>query len=307
MAISVLDIECGQAAIRGPTGIRNCPGLYIWDEERDVDVSMPWKDALRLALWILWGQERFDLGARIQVLEKGDEAECRIIEDSDTEYGGDSRSHKLFKTFQKPESENLTHESDCKRDGCTCGGHCESCGCEDIRTKDKMTPSEIRERNIDTLRWCDGRILAFYREMDPVRLTLSTVDESLGGKDFSRVYESLHGVHTAINRHLNDLCGEAGKGLDFGDVVRAMKADPSRRFRRKGWNGEGMFIYYVRGSSVRDQAWMPESDVTKAERRKGQVDVNAHIDMYAADGRRVIGWLASQTDMLAEDWVEVTE
>lgn len=186
----------------------------------------------------------------------------------------------------------------CKKDGCTCG-HCE------CRTKDQMSPTEIRKRNIETLRWCDGRILGFYREMDPLRLTLSTVDESLGGKDFTRVYEALHGVHTAINRHLDDLCGETSKGLDFGDVVRMMKADPSRRFRRKGWNGKGMFIYYVSGSIVRDQAWTPESDVTKEEQRKGQVDVLPHIDMYAADGKRVIGWLASQTDMLAEDWEEV--
>ena len=28
-----------------------------------------------------------------------------------------------------------------------------------------------------------------------------------------------------------------------------------------------------------------------------------HIDMRAADGSMVIGWLASQTDMLAEDWM----
>lgn len=193
----------------------------------------------------------------------------------------------------------MTQESEhCKKDGCTCG-HCE------CRTKDQMSPTEIRKRNIETLRWCDGRILGFYREMDPLRLTLSTVDESLGGKDFTRVYEALHGVHTAINRHLDDLCGETSKGLDFGDVVRMMKADPSRRFRRKGWNGKGMFIYYVSGSIVRDQAWTPESEVTEAERRKGQVDVLPHIDMYAADGKRVIGWLASQTDMLAEDWEEV--
>lgn len=81
MAICVLDIECGQAAIRGPTGIRDRPGLYIWDEERDVDVSMPWKDALRLALWILWAQERFDLGARIEVLEETkNEVACRVVE-----------------------------------------------------------------------------------------------------------------------------------------------------------------------------------------------------------------------------------
>jgi hypothetical protein len=33
-----------------------------------------------------------------------------------------------------------------------------------------------------------------------------------------------------------------------------------------------------------------------------KVKLNAHIDMVAADGSIVIGWLASQTDLLAEDY-----
>jgi hypothetical protein len=37
------------------------------------------------------------------------------------------------------------------------------------------------------------------------------------------------------------------------------------------------------------------------------VRINPHIDMKAADGSIVVGWLASQTDMLAEDWVIVSK
>jgi hypothetical protein len=33
-----------------------------------------------------------------------------------------------------------------------------------------------------------------------------------------------------------------------------------------------------------------------------KVKICPHIDMKAADGSYVVGWLASQTDMLAEDW-----
>jgi hypothetical protein len=32
------------------------------------------------------------------------------------------------------------------------------------------------------------------------------------------------------------------------------------------------------------------------------INLLAHIDMRAADGSMVVGWLASQTDMLANDW-----
>jgi hypothetical protein len=33
------------------------------------------------------------------------------------------------------------------------------------------------------------------------------------------------------------------------------------------------------------------------------VTINSHIDMKAADGSMVVGWLASQTDVLANDWM----
>lgn len=35
------------------------------------------------------------------------------------------------------------------------------------------------------------------------------------------------------------------------------------------------------------------------------VKICPHIDMKAADDSYVVGWLASQTDLLAEDWVIV--
>ena len=69
MTYSVLDIQGGQAAIRGPTGVLDRHGLYVWDEERDVEVWMPWSDALRMALWILRETEQFDLGARLEIAE----------------------------------------------------------------------------------------------------------------------------------------------------------------------------------------------------------------------------------------------
>ena len=37
-----------------------------------------------------------------------------------------------------------------------------------------------------------------------------------------------------------------------------------------------------------------------------EVEICSHIDMKSADNKIVIGWLASQTDMLAEDW-EIVE
>ena len=39
------------------------------------------------------------------------------------------------------------------------------------------------------------------------------------------------------------------------------------------------------------------------ELKRREINITSHIDMKAADGSMVVGWLASQTDMLSEDWV----
>lgn len=101
--------------------------------------------------------------------------------------------------------------------------------------------------------------------------------------------------------------------LDFGQALDAMKAGQS--VAREGWNGKGMFIYLTRGSqdALRDAVRSTNAD---AERNginrtlfdKGDADTITRlprIDMLTASGAILNGWLASQTDMLAEDWTIV--
>ena len=85
--------------------------------------------------------------------------------------------------------------------------------------------------------------------------------------------------------------------MNFGEALEALKE--GKKVQRTGWNGKGMFIYLQKGSTV-NQARNNVLDEIIAE--KGSVEICGHIDMKAADGKIVIGWLASQTDMLAEDW-----
>lgn len=91
----------------------------------------------------------------------------------------------------------------------------------------------------------------------------------------------------------------------FDEVIRALKKDPTKRFARSGWNGKGMFIYLTPGSVVEAENWHDPDTLTEDEVMAGVVKILPHIDMCAADGSRVIGWLASQTDMLSDDWEEV--
>lgn len=84
-------------------------------------------------------------------------------------------------------------------------------------------------------------------------------------------------------------------GLSFGLAIEALKK--GARVARDGWNGKGMFLFLVAGSrfTVNRPPLLgiyPEGAV---------VDYHAHIDMKTAQGY-VVPWLASQADMLADDW-----
>ena len=93
--------------------------------------------------------------------------------------------------------------------------------------------------------------------------------------------------------------------MDFGDALRAMKE--GKKVSRSGWNGKGMWVALTPGSSFPSHL---AKDGHAARHRAMEMTDSAgvpitllpHIDMRAADGSMVVGWLASQTDMLAEDW-----
>lgn len=98
--------------------------------------------------------------------------------------------------------------------------------------------------------------------------------------------------------------------MNFGQAIELLK--DGKRVMRAGWNGKGMWIALTPASSfaaplAKDghAARHLANDMTAANNPHGSIQLTAHIDMKAADGSLVVGWLASQTDMLAEDWSEV--
>ncbi len=93
--------------------------------------------------------------------------------------------------------------------------------------------------------------------------------------------------------------------MNFGSAIEAM--NNGFMVSRTGWNGKGMFVYKTIGNTVsRDFipkfASLPDS-VKQFLQKKGE-DVVFHpsVTMYTAQGDMQPGWLASQADMLAEDW-----
>ena len=84
--------------------------------------------------------------------------------------------------------------------------------------------------------------------------------------------------------------------MNFGDALALLKQ--SKKVTRNGWNGQGMFLYYVPANTYRAQ--------TNAARSAfgDEVPYGAYLAIKTAQNN-VVPWLASQTDVLAEDWQTV--
>lgn len=87
--------------------------------------------------------------------------------------------------------------------------------------------------------------------------------------------------------------------MNFGSAIECLKM--GQKVARAGWNGKGMFLVYVPGSRITPYQSTPYDDINIKD-ETGGVTINPHIDMKTATGEMQPGWLASQTDMLAEDW-----
>ena len=74
--------------------------------------------------------------------------------------------------------------------------------------------------------------------------------------------------------------------MNFGDALAALKA--GKRVCRAGWNGKGLWLELQR-PAANSKMTLP------------YVYLNYPEDSQHTPGARV-PWLASQTDMLAEDW-----
>ncbi|UVX30689.1 hypothetical protein PF628_gp33 [Klebsiella phage VLCpiS11a] len=79
----------------------------------------------------------------------------------------------------------------------------------------------------------------------------------------------------------------------FGEAVAQLNAGV--KVARSGWNGKGMFLFLVSGNS-----WDFTTDVEGVD----GLDTLPFVCMKTADGK-LVPWLASQTDIIATDWVVV--
>lgn len=90
-------------------------------------------------------------------------------------------------------------------------------------------------------------------------------------------------------------CPELGgvATFSFGDAIKYMKR--GLRVKRKGWNGKNQYIQLATGISYKSA----DGEIVNCEHN---AIGNQAIAFVGTSGVQM-GWLASQADVLAEDWV----
>lgn len=82
--------------------------------------------------------------------------------------------------------------------------------------------------------------------------------------------------------------------MNFGDAIAALKE--GKKVARNGWNGKGQFLTLGKSFTYVDCDGLSEA--------KHQTSGSFAIVFHGTIGVQV-GWLASQADMLSDDWLVV--
>jgi hypothetical protein len=86
--------------------------------------------------------------------------------------------------------------------------------------------------------------------------------------------------------------------MNFGEALELLKS--GKKVGRNGWNGRGMFVYYVPANSYKACTIIGESIADKS----GMVEYEPYLAIKNVKGT-VSTWVPSINDCLAEDWMEV--
>jgi hypothetical protein len=89
-----------------------------------------------------------------------------------------------------------------------------------------------------------------------------------------------------------------GKDMNFGQAIAAMKI--GKKVCRIGWNGKGMFTYYVPANCY------PPSTAIAQKEYGTSVPYNAYFAIKNVN-RTVSTWVPSINDCLADDWMILEE
>ena len=85
--------------------------------------------------------------------------------------------------------------------------------------------------------------------------------------------------------------------MNFGQAIEALKT--GNKVTRVGWNGKDMFLFLVQGSQFK----VNRPPLLGIYPEGTEINYRPHIDMKTVNGE-IVPWVASQSDLLEEDWIQ---
>ena len=85
--------------------------------------------------------------------------------------------------------------------------------------------------------------------------------------------------------------------MNFGQAIEVLKT--GNKVTRIGWNGKDMFLFLVQGSQFK----VNRPPLLGIYPEGTEINYRPHIDMKTVNGE-IVPWVASQSDLLEEDWMQ---
>jgi hypothetical protein len=157
---------------------------------------------------------------------------------------------------------------------------------------------------------CNGKVLAVGDEVTfKATITAITPNENFCNCTVKAELPKVEGVDNMTEECITTNSKFFEKlGGSFGDAIKALKA--GHKVARTGWNGKGMWLVYMSGMTL--PPFNTQGTARKVNDRTAKwigedtpLETLPYIAMWTADKKWLPGWLASQTDILADDWTIV--
>lgn len=102
--------------------------------------------------------------------------------------------------------------------------------------------------------------------------------------------------------------------MTFSDALEQLKL--GKKLKRKNWNGKNQFVFLIHGEDIQMaySAWMSDywtkdypEDILSRFVNDHDVKLTDLLAIKTTSNHIQLGWLASQTDMLSNDWEAVED
>ena len=88
--------------------------------------------------------------------------------------------------------------------------------------------------------------------------------------------------------------------MNFGQALEELKS--GNLITRTGWNGKNMFLWLKPATKIKEE-WCKDPILLRiCQDNGGEVEALGTICMKTSDNKVLTGWIASQTDILSDDW-----